>query len=1043
MLLKVAVGYLRNKIKLSMYQKELIKKTKKFRPAPKYKPYPPYHTGNYIEDYFFNFYIKNNIKTNRIYLPISWTSVYINEGSENLRKELQEFLNSLDPNKKYFTVCQHEESPKEILPKNTIIFTASGKVHEKTNNNNCKPIPLICSKIQISNINKKKDIFCSFIGANTHIIRNKLYEQLKNDKDFYFEIFKWEPIISKEKEFKFKDITERSIFTLCPRGDGPTSFRFYEAMQLGSIPVYVYDSLWLPYQKDLDWHNLCVLVHENEIPHIKEILESISEEKIKSMQSYAKKIYDEWFSLEGMSTKIIMQLQNEKTRLLTAFSDSHDILFKKYFKPTVDKLNEYDLVVEKYNQLSDTGEFYKTGWKEAVGEKLKFLLKTINECWGDYFIFSDVDVMFIKPSKDFLINQLGTNDVAFQRDNKDLCSGFFIMKANDATLKFVTECINNYNLYPEDQEAMRKNKHLVNSKLLPNEIFNIAMVNNYRVWNGEYFDIPKNILVFHANWTVGIKSKIDLFDFIIENLGDSIDLSHVKNKHENIIYYKFDNNSLFVGTTKAGKMINGKYLKKDNEVSIIDKSNINFCVNIYFNYFKSNVKKRTNEIEYCLSRIIENKKINNIFLLCSDDYTEKLDKRIIKIDMFGQQPTYEDVFNIINFNTGINDLNIILNSDCFIDEENIKLILDNIKNKQVYCLSRWDINNFEPFKTKHFDVGVSQDAWIFLGKMENLKFKDFKMGKPGCDNRIAYEFDQAGYTVLNPSKDVKVYHYHFSNIRTYGDNTIEKEKNRIPKPYKFIESSSLKFNIPKNEIIKLPVVPENNIVNFNIINSDDFNILHHLGLIDHIINNGMVRYYCNFYKRLNLFCKEKNAKLVQYMYRDLNNINLITIKEDIELNNKIASIPKEKLLKIILNNSELSSKKTIDTLFYEGAKISLNYKWDNFFVSRDSKMEKNIFTKLLKLNKTDEYVFIQGDINKMNINPKFKVINVDNYPDINIFYFMYTIENAKEIHCENDIFYWLIDCMQLKTENLFLYAPINNMLGIPKLDWKIITPIKK
>ena len=30
-----------------------------------------------------------------------------------------------------------------------------------------------------------------------------------------------------------------SLFSLCPRGYGPTSFRLYESIQLGSIPVYI------------------------------------------------------------------------------------------------------------------------------------------------------------------------------------------------------------------------------------------------------------------------------------------------------------------------------------------------------------------------------------------------------------------------------------------------------------------------------------------------------------------------------------------------------------------------------------------------------------------------------------------------------------------------------------------------------------------------------------------------------------------------------------------------------------------------------------
>ena len=64
---------------------------------------------------------------------------------------IQNFLNSLDPNRKYFTVSQHDDAPREFLPPDTISFSAGG-------NRGNIPIPLICSRME--NIpDNKKDIF--------------------------------------------------------------------------------------------------------------------------------------------------------------------------------------------------------------------------------------------------------------------------------------------------------------------------------------------------------------------------------------------------------------------------------------------------------------------------------------------------------------------------------------------------------------------------------------------------------------------------------------------------------------------------------------------------------------------------------------------------------------------------------------------------------------------------------------------------------------------------------------------------------------------
>jgi len=38
------------------YQQDIIEKTKNYRPVANYPTYPPYHTGPYIEEYFFQLF---------------------------------------------------------------------------------------------------------------------------------------------------------------------------------------------------------------------------------------------------------------------------------------------------------------------------------------------------------------------------------------------------------------------------------------------------------------------------------------------------------------------------------------------------------------------------------------------------------------------------------------------------------------------------------------------------------------------------------------------------------------------------------------------------------------------------------------------------------------------------------------------------------------------------------------------------------------------------------------------------------------------------
>jgi GR25 family glycosyltransferase involved in LPS biosynthesis len=243
-------------------------------------------------------------------------------------------------------------------------------------------------------------------------------------------------------------------------------------------------------------------------------------------------------------------------------------------------------------------------------------------------------------------------------------------------------------------------------------------------------------------------------------------------------FHRFDDNNLLINDTE-----NDYYLTKENK--LLEVNNNVPKVNVYFNYFKSSMEKRNKEILYCLDKLISNKKIDKIYLLCSDEYLDKSNKKITKIN-FDFQPTFNDIFNIVNLKTKNNDLNIILNSDCFIDDDSVQLILNNINHQMVYCLSRWNISNTFPFKSKLFDVEFCQNAWCFLGKMVGLNC-DFKMGTPSYDNVLANEFGKS-YVVSNPSKEIKIYHYHLSSK---DSNFDEKEKIRLPEPYKFIPSSYL------------------------------------------------------------------------------------------------------------------------------------------------------------------------------------------------------------------------------------------------------------
>jgi hypothetical protein len=265
------------------------------RPVNPGPPHPPYRTGPALEEYFFA-YARGRVFA-REYIPVFWTAAY----RLGQAAVVQRALLSLSPSRRYFTVCQHDQAPQEVLPPETLVFSAGGLYQGPGH----VPIPLVCSRIRDSIEVKPKDVFCSFVGSLTHRIRKETWDAHREDPAFQFVVSdQWTREVPPDQLELFTRLTERSRYTLCPRGFGPTSFRLYEAMQLGSVPVYVSDHHHLPWTDEIDWNEIAVLVRRDEIPHLSERLRAIDDASYQRMLARIRHVYDDYFSLAGVCRQI-------------------------------------------------------------------------------------------------------------------------------------------------------------------------------------------------------------------------------------------------------------------------------------------------------------------------------------------------------------------------------------------------------------------------------------------------------------------------------------------------------------------------------------------------------------------------------------------------------------------------------------------------------------------------------------------------------------------------------------------------------------------
>lgn len=203
---------------------------------------------------------------------------------------------------------------------------------------------------------------------------------------------------------------------------------------------------------------------------------------------------------------------------------------------------------------------------------------------------------------------------------------------------------------------------------------------------------------------------------------------------------------------------------------------------LFISYYRDKHPTRQNELEHCLIKNIENPEIDHIFIMLEGMISDfpVFHNKIPKITVWEdcQRPTYQTLFNAANAIMGDQEIiTIFANTDIYFDETLKRL--EDIRPNMCFALSRWDVA--PDGSTKLHNEQYSQDVWIFRGKIRTLRVADFCLGIPGCDNRIAYEIFKAGYTILNPSKTIKSYHYHASDLHTY-DGTYRIDKPFLPVP---------------------------------------------------------------------------------------------------------------------------------------------------------------------------------------------------------------------------------------------------------------------
>ncbi len=147
----------------------------------------------------------------------------------------------------------------------------------------------------ISLLDYQKNIFCSFIGTINNDLRNKLVNNIKslNDPNYVMG--------SNLTPLEFRNRLAESKYSLCPRGQGLSSYRFFECIHTLTIPILIADDVILPYYEFINYDDIIIRIVESDVDNVKKIDYILKNDKDNYSNRIEKlRILRKYFTLAGI-----------------------------------------------------------------------------------------------------------------------------------------------------------------------------------------------------------------------------------------------------------------------------------------------------------------------------------------------------------------------------------------------------------------------------------------------------------------------------------------------------------------------------------------------------------------------------------------------------------------------------------------------------------------------------------------------------------------------------------------------------------------------
>lgn len=623
---------------------------------------------------------------------------------------------------------------------------------------------------------EERTIESIFIGKIENSVQWK-YRQ-KYIEEFKDVIEKFDVILSMKDTYiytqkEYLDLLSKSKYGLCMRGYGPKCHREIELYAMGVVPLLTNEVDTNYYVQPIENIHYFRINGPNDV---KSIIDNTSKQKWKEMSLAGREWYEQNCSALGLfrtTSKIINNLINyehkwsKPTSICTVCTnkciDDLKLLLKsmEIFNNEIpiylicDTLT-YEYVHKNFLQLNikckiNLDEFsdksrVQLELEEKFTEMLQSKANVIDFCLETEIdtLFVDADMIFLDELPQIDTNsEIGLSPHQIKQKNIDLYGNFNAGMIYVKTKRFTKWW----------KERMKENTLFYEQGVL-NEAPS--------VFNCFYFEENVNFgwwRLLESDNTLDSIQCFEIVDDVIYYKQRRLNSIHTHIlENSNTLIYTFNN--FIYNLIKKCKLQIYDFIY--SELELVFPAGIVLCMQ----YYNDNDKKRQYEIDYCVTRNLENMKIHKVISF-SEHETIIPDKfetnhKFTNILVTGRL-TYNDVLKYANIN--LKDKFIcICNADIFLDDKCdwMQMYREMRRDRKIiFTLSRHEYNgltNTKDTELNKLGYATSQDAWFFIPKVD-LKNVDIVIGTLGCDNAFAKEIKNSNYIPINSPNKYKILHY--------------------------------------------------------------------------------------------------------------------------------------------------------------------------------------------------------------------------------------------------------------------------------------------